>query len=109
MKAEYVYGSITAGISASEYDHTTAANDQEVKSWGLSYTVTDDISLSYGQDTIENNQDTADIEVDGITASYTSGGMTVTAKKIGADNVDGSSTGVNNNNEMFKLSASFAF
>ena len=111
MKAEYVFEvmPITVGVSASEYDHTTAANDQEVKSWGLSYTVTDDISISYGQDTIENNTDTADVEVSGVTASYTSGGMTVTAKKIGADNVDGSSTGVNNNNEMFKLSASFAF
>ena len=109
MKASYVYGSITAAISASEYDHTTAANDQEVTSFGLTYTVTDDISISYGQDKIENNTDTADIEVDGITASYTSGGMTVTAKSIGADNVDGSSTGVNNNNEFWKLSASFAF
>jgi outer membrane protein OmpU len=109
MKASYVYGSITAAISASEYDHTTASKDQEVQSWGLTYTVTDDISLSYGQDTIENNLDTADVEVAGLTASYTSGGMTVTAKNIKGDNVDGSSTGVNNNNEMFKLSASFAF
>jgi outer membrane protein OmpU len=109
MKASYAYGSITAAVSASEYDHTTASKDQEVQSWNLSYTVTDDISVSYGQETIENNLDTADVEVDGVTASYTSGGMTVTAKKIGADNVDGSSTGTNNNNEMFKLSASFAF
>ena len=77
MKASYAYGSFTAAVSASEYDHTTAANDQEVKSFGLTYTVTDDISITYGQDKIENNTDTADIEVDGITASYTSGGMTV--------------------------------
>jgi outer membrane protein OmpU len=109
MKVAYAYGSITAGISSSEYDHTTAANDQEVKSWNLAYTVSDSISVSYGQEKIENNLDTADIETDGITASYTSGGMTVTAKSIGADNVDGSSTGVNNNNEYWKLSASFAF
>tara|TARA_B110000008_G_C16885668_1_gene530759 strand:+ start:24 stop:980 length:957 start_codon:yes stop_codon:yes gene_type:complete len=109
MKVAYAYGSITAGISSSEYDHTTAANDQEVKSWNLAYTVSDSISVSYGQEKIENNLDTADIETDGITASYTSGGMTVTAKSIGADNVDGSSTGVNNNNEFWKLSASFAF
>jgi outer membrane protein OmpU len=109
MKVAYAYGSITAGISSAEYDHTTAANDQEVKSWNLAYTVSDSISVSYGQEKIENNLDTADIETDGITASYTSGGMTVTAKSIGADNVDGSSTGVNNNNEFWKLSASFAF
>ena len=109
MKAAYVYGSITAAISASEYDHTTASKDQEVQSWGLTYTVTDDISVTYGVDTIENNTDTADVEVDGFTASYTSGGMTVSAKKIKADNVDGSSTASNNNNDMFQLSASFAF
>jgi outer membrane protein OmpU len=109
MKVSYAYGSITAGVSSSEYDHTTATNDQEVKSWNLAYTVSDAISVSYGQEKIENNLDTADVETDGITASYTSGGMTVTAKSIGADNVDGSSTGVNNNNEYWKLSASFAF
>jgi outer membrane protein OmpU len=109
MKVAYAYGSITAGISSSEYDHTTAANDQEVKSWNLAYTVSDAISVSYGHEMIENILDTADIETDGITASYTSGGMVVTAKKYGADNVDGSSTGVNNNNEFWKLSASFAF
>ena len=109
MKASYVYGSITAAISASEYDHTNVSADQEVKSFGLTYTVTDDISVSYGQETIENGTDTADIEVDGITASYTSGGMTVTAKRVNADNVDGSSTGANNDRSMFKLAASFAF
>jgi len=109
MSVSYAFGSITAGVSSSEYDHTTASYDQEVKSFGISYTVSDSISISYGQDVIENNQDTADIEVDGVTASYTSGGMTISAKAIGADNVDGSSTGVNNNNEMWKLSASFAF
>jgi len=109
MSLSYAFGSITASVSSSEYDHTTAANDQEVTSWGLSYTVSDAISVSYGQEVIENNLDTADVEVDGVTASYTSGGMTVSAKAIGADNVDGSSTGVNNNNEMWKLSASFAF
>jgi outer membrane protein OmpU len=109
MSASYAYGSFTIGLSSSEYDHTTASKDQEVTSWGISYTVNDDISISYGQETIENNLDTADVEVDGISASYTSGGMTVTATSIGADNVDGSSTGVNNDNEFFKLSASFAF
>jgi outer membrane protein OmpU len=109
MSASYVYGSITAAISASEYDHTDLSADQEVKSWGLTYTVTEDISVSYGQDTIENNTNTADIEVDGIKASYTSGGMTVSARSVSADNVDGSSTNVNNDRSMFKLAASFAF
>jgi outer membrane protein OmpU len=109
MGAAYVYGPITVGVSHNDWDHTTSSSDQETTSFGISYTLTDSISVSYGQETIDNNTDAADVEVDGITASYTSGGMTVSAKNIKADNVDGSSTSANNNNEMWQLSASFAF
>jgi len=35
--------------------------------------------------------------------------MTVSARQISGDNVDASSTGVNNDNETWQLSASFAF
>jgi len=109
MGAAYVYGPITVGVSHNDWDHTTSSSDQETTSFGISYTLTDSISVSYGQETIDNNTDAADVEVDGISASYTSGGMTVSAKNIKADNVDGSSTSANNNNEMWQLSASFAF
>jgi outer membrane protein OmpU len=106
---EYAYGPVTVGYSHNDYDHTTAARDQETASFGISYTLSDELSITYGQEDIDNNTDTADVEVSGITAAYTSGGMTVSAKAIDGDNVDGSSTGVNNNNEMWQLSASFAF
>jgi len=109
MGLSYAYGPITASVSSSDYDHTTASSDQEVTSWALSYTVSDAISVSYGQETIDNNTATADIETDGITASYTSGGMTVSAKNYSADNVDATNTSANNDNEMWSLSASFAF
>ena len=49
------------------------------------------------------------VEVTGATVSYTSGGMTVTGTSISADNVDGSSTGTDNDNTYWKLAASFAF
>ena len=51
----------------------------------------------------------SDIEVEGVTASYTSGGMTVKVKSVEATNVDHSSTAANNDNEMWKISLSFAF
>jgi len=35
--------------------------------------------------------------------------MTVSASSVSGDDVDGSATGVNNNNETWSLSASFAF
>ena len=109
MKASYAYGPITVGYSNNDYDHTTAANDQETKSFNVAYTLTDSISIAYGEETIENNTDTSDVEVEGITATYTAGGMTLTATSIEATNVDGSSTAVNNDNEYWKLAASFAF
>jgi outer membrane protein OmpU len=109
MGLSYAYGPITASVSSSDYDHTTTASDQEVTSWALSYTVSDAISVSYGQETIDNNTATADIEVSGVSASYTSGGMTVSASSVSGDNVDASNAGANNDNETWSLSASFAF
>ena len=44
-----------------------------------------------------------------MTASYTSGGMTVGVTSIEATNVDYSSTEVNNDNEMWSLNLAFAF
>ena len=109
MKASYVYGPITLAASNNDFDHTTAANDQEVKSYAISYSLTDSISVKYGEETIEKTGKTSDIEIEGITASYTSGGMTAAVTSIEATNVDHSSTAVNNDNEFWKVSLSFAF
>ena len=109
MKASYAYGPITVGYSDSEIDHTTAASDQETTSFNLAYTVSDAISVSYGEETIENSGNTADTEVSGYTVSYTSGGMTLSAKGVKADDVDHTAATANNDNEMWKLAASFAF
>jgi outer membrane protein OmpU len=109
MKVSYVYGSFTVGYSSNEYDHTTANSDQETTSFSLAYTVSDAISVTYGEETIEKTGTSSDIEVEGVTASYTSGGMTVALKSVEATNVDYSNTAANNDNEMWKVSLSFAF
>ena len=109
MKASYVYGPITLAASNNDFDHTTPGNDQEVKSYAISYSITDSISVTYGEETIEKSGKTSDIEIEGITASYTSGGMTAAVTSIEATNVDHSSTGTNNDNEFWKVSLSFAF
>jgi len=109
MKASYVYGPITLAASNNDFDHTTAANDQEVQSYAISYSLTDSISVTYGEETIEKTGKTSDIEIEGITASYTSGGMTAAITSIEATNVDHSSTGTDNDNEFWKVSLSFAF
>ncbi len=109
IKAEYAIGSFTIGASDNEYDHTTTSKDQGVRSYEISYTVSDDISVSYGQETFEKTGKTADIEVAGITASYTSGGMTLSVASITADDVDMTSASANNDNEYWKLGLAFAF
>jgi len=109
MKASYAYGPVTIAVSNNDFDHTTAANDQEVKSFQIAYTLTDSFSVTYGEDTIEKASTTSDIEVEGIGATYTSGGMTLGLTSIEATNVDHSATGTDNDNEFWKLSLSFAF
>tara|TARA_B110000444_G_scaffold89201_1_gene84362 strand:+ start:111 stop:1073 length:963 start_codon:yes stop_codon:yes gene_type:complete len=107
MKVSYAYGPITASASNNVMDHTTNTNDQEVTSYGLSYTVSDAISLSYGEETIDRALQVKDIDVKGYTASYTTGGMTVSLKQVSADHTD--HTTVTSNNEMWKLGLSLAF
>ena len=107
MKVSYAYGPITASASHNVMDHTTNTNDQEVTSYGLSYTVSDAISLSYGEETIDRALQVKDIDVKGYTAAYTTGGMTVSLKQVSADHTD--HTTVTSNNEMWKLGLSLAF
>ena len=109
MKLSYAYGPVTVGYSNNDYDHTSANSDQEVKSMSIAYTLTDQISLSYGEETIEKTGKSSDIEVEGVTASYTSGGMTLDLKSVEATNVDYSNTAANNDNEMWKIALTFAF
>ena len=107
MKVSYAYGPITASASNNVMDHTTNTNDQEVTSYGLSYTVSDAISLSYGEETIDRALQVKDIDVKGYSASYTTGGMTVSLKQVSADHTD--HTTVTSNNEMWKIGLSLAF
>jgi outer membrane protein OmpU len=109
MKFAYAYGPVTFSMSDNEMDNTSSSNDQDVTSFGLSYTVTDAISVSYGEETIKRSGKSSNIEVEGLTGSYTSGGMTLALTQIEASNVDHSNTAVNNDNEMWKVSLSFAF
>jgi outer membrane protein OmpU len=112
LKATYAFGPVTVGYSTTEYDseNTGVDEDQDVESYNVSYTVSENISISYGSETISepNDTDDQDIDVAGITASYTSGGMTITGKMIDADNVD-MTTATTSDRSNWNLVASFAF
>jgi outer membrane protein OmpU len=61
MKATYAIGSVTLGYSVTEsiYDNS-ASVDEEMSSWNIAYTVSDDISVSYGTETIETEGSNVD-------------------------------------------------
>ena len=107
MKASYAIGAFTAAASQTEVDYDAAANkDQEITSFKVSYTVTEDLSISYGEETFETDGSATDEEVEQLSASYTTGGMTVSLSETEANGIDHSagSTG-----ERWKLGVSFAF
>ena len=109
MKASYAIGSFTLGYSDNGMSHTTSTKDQDVTSFSLGYTISDALSVTYGEESISKDNASTDIEVEGITASYTSGGMTVGLTSLEASNVDHSNSSANNDNEFWKVSLSFAF
>ena len=107
-KVSYVYGPITATLSESEFDVGTGTADQTTGSYALSYTVSDEISVTYGEETIEKGGSTTDAEYSSISASYTSGGMTISMALKEAENV-AHGTGTSEDFEYWSLGASFAF
>ncbi len=107
MKVSYAIGSFTAGYSKNDEDKTGASND-EVTSYKLSYTVSDDLSVTYGHEDHETVGDSVDEEVDQISVSYTSGGVTLTAAQTNAQGV-GHSAGITGDKEKWALTAAFAF
>jgi outer membrane protein OmpU len=110
MYATYVYGSITVGLQESEGDSNTDASDIESLGMAVSYAVSDDISISYGEHTVEwpNDSTKNDQESSAISASYTSGGMTVAASAGTVNNLNGS-TATANDLDTYEISMSFAF
>jgi outer membrane protein OmpU len=112
MKASYAISSFTVGYSVTEsiYDNS-ASVDEEMSSWNIAYTVSDDISVSYGTETIETEGQSVDEEASKIGVSYTTGGVTLSANSYeftgkGNSATESASTG---DVERWALSATFAF
>jgi len=105
MMASYAIGSITASVSQTEADNTGSAN-RTVDAFGIAYTVSDDISISYGSETFDLAGNGVDEEVEAIGVSYTSGGMTISANQYEAKGAGNSASA---KTDKWSLSASFAF
>jgi outer membrane protein OmpU len=104
-KASYAFGPVTAAMSMNDYDITSAKNEEQ-SSYKISYTVSDELSVSYGSETHETTDQATDEEFDQISVSYTSGGLTATVSQTNADNVTGATL---TEQSKWNVGLSFAF
>ena len=103
----YAMDAFTVGFQANETDSQTASADTEFEAWGVSYAVSEDISISYGSSTVEfENTSLSDQEADAIGVSWTNGSMSVTASRHDIANVAGTST---DDRDVTEVNLTFAF
>ena len=114
MGAKFTMGAATLGIQVNEADSSAANGDEEFAAWGLTYAVSEDMSVGVGQSEINyENPATSSQESTGITASYTMGSMTLAGVVNKVDNQNlTNATGAGNqdsNTDTFEINLSFAF
>jgi len=106
MYAKYVYGSFTVGYQVSESDGSASSSDLTNTMMGVSYAVTDNLSIGYSQSTKDIGNDTDDQEATGLSASYTQGGITIGGAMNEVDNVGFDAT---SDLEGYEFNIAFAF
>jgi outer membrane protein OmpU len=109
LSASYAYGSFTVAYSNNDHQTETADEDQETTSYKVSYTVSDAISVTYGEEEVDEQGETTNAEYTKMSASYTSGGMTLTATSSEMKNGAFSATSTADDKDYWSLGLAFAF
>ena len=108
INVSYAYGPVTVTYSDMASDIEAANSDYDITSYAVSYTVSDEISITYGTEEITQESAAADAENETMSISYTTGGMTITAGVHESQNAD-FTTDSHADYEKWTLGASFAF
>jgi len=104
---KYAYGPVTVGYQTSEIDGPTVTQDDDTTSMGISYAISDSLSVSYNEHKIDNGGwSNVDQESTGISASYTMGGTTISATRNQVDNIGGVAAA---DEQGYEIALSFAF
>lgn len=111
MYAKYAVGPVTLGYQYAEINEDD--NDSKATSYGLSFNVNENMAVSYNTRTVEIGDGVAttaaalsDQEDTGIAASYTMGGMSLSAFNNVSDNVGGTN---GKEDEVTQVTLSFSF
>jgi outer membrane protein OmpU len=106
----YAYGPVTVGYQVTNIDlqaaNSGATADSENKQFGIAFAVNENFAISYGESEVDIDGQTLDQEVSGVSASYTMGGMSLTAHKNKGENMGGDASEESVHTE---ISLSFAF
>ncbi|MDA7593440.1 porin [Candidatus Pelagibacter sp.] len=108
MWATYAYGSVTVGYQTNSSDSKVADADTDYTGMVITYTVTDELAVSYGTAEIDYENNAFDQESTSIGASYTMGSMTLSGVHNTHDNISGSSL-AREDRAVYELGLSFAF
>ena len=107
MYLTYVMDAFSIGYQTSESDSETADADKDFTAIGLSYAMSDEMSISLNQSTIEyENSTLSDQEAVGISVSYVMGSMTVKANHNTVDNIAGTAT---DDRSGYNIGVTFSF
>jgi outer membrane protein OmpU len=107
LYATYTMDSISVGYQTSEADSEATNADKDFTAIGLSYAVSEDMSVSINSSTIEyENATLSDQEAMGVSVSYTMGSMSVSANHNNIDNIAGIATA---DRSGYALTLGFAF
>jgi outer membrane protein OmpU len=109
MYAKYAFGSFTIGAQESEQDQSGATtSDDEFSAMGITYQVSDDLTIGYHTSERQFGDKSQDQESANLSASYTTGGMTIAIAHVSMDNTGGS-TSAQDDIDGFEIDVSFAF
>ena len=102
----YTTGGLTLGVQKSEADGSTSATTVDFQAVGIAYAITDDLTIAYNESVSDNGNQTVDQEATGISASYTSGGVTIAGMINDVENVGFDAA---DDTEGYEFNISFAF
>jgi outer membrane protein OmpU len=107
FKASYAYGPVTIAYSDFEYDTTGTTSDDDMEGAKITYTVSDELSVSYATEEVKTGTKLT-AEYKEMAVDYTTGGMTLSASMGEVNDRDGTTAAIEDQ-ERWYLGASFAF
>ena len=107
MYVKYAMDAFTVGYQATESDSEVASADKDFTAMGISYAVSEEMSVSLNSSTIDyEDSSLSDQDSTGLSVSYVMGSMTLKAAHNSVDNIAGSSDA---DRSAYDLSLAFAF